>query len=417
MTTVTRPAIEFKIRLHRPHPGQEAVRRSQAKRKIIRAGRRGGKTDTAATMSVDAFLASRRVLYAAPTSEQLDAYWRTIKQSLMEPIEAGLYYKNETLHTIERPNTENRIRAKTAWNADTLRGDSADLLILDEWQLMDEEAWGQVGAPLLLDNNGDALFIYTPPSLASRSVSKARDPFHAAKMYKAAQADKTGRWQAFHWTSMENPHVSRQALADITKDISSLAYRQEIMAEDTDEVPGALWTRKIIEAARASTAPDLVRVVIGVDPPGGSTECGIIVTGRGADGHLYVLRDASLKATPDKWASVVLECYQEYKADRIVGEQNYGGEMVEATIRQAAQARGVQVSYKAVQATRGKAIRAEPIVAQYEQGRIHHVGTLPTLEDELVTWIPGISANSPNRLDANVWALSELSTGRSWRAI
>ena len=102
---------------------------------------------------------------------------------------------------IERPGSDQRIRAKTAWNADTLRGDYADLLILDEWQLMNEEAWEVVGAPMLLDNNGDAVFIYTPPSLHSRSTSKARDPRHAAKLFQRAQADTTGRWEVFHFTS------------------------------------------------------------------------------------------------------------------------------------------------------------------------------------------------------------------------
>ena len=89
-----------------------------------------------------------------------------------------------TEHTVEKLGTMQRIRAKTAWNADTLRGDFADLLILDEWQLMNESAWEDVGAPMLLDNNGDAIFIYAPPSLKFRSVTKARDPLYAAKMFK-----------------------------------------------------------------------------------------------------------------------------------------------------------------------------------------------------------------------------------------
>ncbi|GAI18464.1 unnamed protein product, partial [marine sediment metagenome] len=92
------------------------------------------------------------------------------------------------------PGTEQRIRAKTAWNADSLRGDYADLLIMDEWQLMNEGAWDKVGAPMLLDNDGDAVFIYTPRSFHSRTITKADDPLHASKMYKKAKADTTGRW-------------------------------------------------------------------------------------------------------------------------------------------------------------------------------------------------------------------------------
>ncbi len=140
---------------------------STAKRKVIRAGRRGGKTVGMSIFAVEQFLAGHRVLYAAPTAEQLDTFWRHVKAALREPIDAGLFRKNETEHFIDLERTEQRIRAKTAWNADTLRGDYCDVLILDEWQLMNEEAWDRVGAPMLLDNNGDAVFIYTPPSYSS----------------------------------------------------------------------------------------------------------------------------------------------------------------------------------------------------------------------------------------------------------
>lgn len=226
---------EFTVRLSQPHPQQERIIRSTAKRRIVRAGRRGGKTRCAAIIAVQAFLAGKRVLYATPTSDQLDAFWREVKRALSQPIEAGVYYKNETFHSIEHVGTEAKIRAKTAWNADTLRGDYADMLILDEWQLMSEDTWDEVGAPMLLDNNGDCLFIYTPPSLHSSGISRARDPRHAAKMFKKAEGDETGRWAAFHFDSRENPHISPEALDDITQDMSQLAYRQEILAEDVDE--------------------------------------------------------------------------------------------------------------------------------------------------------------------------------------
>ncbi len=404
MTTRAR----YAVRLRRPHARQAEFVDSEAKRKIIRAGRRGGKTVGAATVAVKAFVKGRRILYAAPTSEQIDTFWREINRALAEPLDAGVYYKNETKHIIEVSGTENRIRAKTAWNADTLRGDYADLLILDEWQLMDEEAWEVVGAPMLLDNDGDAIFIYTPPSLHSKSVTKARDPRHASKMFKAAQADKTGRWETFHFASADNPHISTTALQDIAGDMSSLSYRQEILAEDMDDVPGALWTRELIARCRVTEYPDLVRVVVGVDPPGGATECGIVTAGIGHNGHGYVLEDRSVKASPDEWAAAVLTAYNRNDADRVVGEANYGGDMVENTILQAAKARKQTVSFKMVHASRGKAVRAEPIVAGFEQGRVHLVGDFPLMEEEMCTWMPGITRESPNRVDAMVWALTEL---------
>ena len=401
--------IKYPAILRRPHKIQKQIWNSKAKRKIIRAGRRGGKTVIAATICIDKFLQGLRPLYATPTSDQLDTFWFEVKKALAEPIEAGIFKKNETEHTIEKVGTKNRIKGKTAWNADMLRGDYADYLVLDEFQLMNEDTWGIVGAPMLLDNNGDAVFIYTPPSLHSRSISKAHDPLHAAKLFKKAQQDKTGRWATFHFSSFDNPHISGEALEEITQDMTNTAYRQEILAEDIEESPNALWTRKLINETRVTKHPDLVRIVVGVDPTGSrGNECGILIAGLGADGHGYVIDDKSLLGSPGEWANAVLSAYNRNKADIIVGEVNYGGDMVEATIMQAAEADNQTYRYKNVRASRGKAVRAEPVVAQYEQGRVHHVGEFPYLEDEQVMWVPGESRESPNRIDALVWAITEL---------
>jgi hypothetical protein len=400
---MTEMEMDLRVHLPRPHEKQKPFLRTSAKRKIIRAGRRGGKTVGAAVLGVEEFLRGRRVLYATPTTEQIGRFWKTVTKALADPIERKVLYKNETEHIIEIPKTETRIKAKTAWNADTLRGDYADLLILDEWQLMDEDAWESVGAPMLLDNDGDAVFIYTPPSLHSRSASKARDPQHAAKMYAKAQQDKSGRWAAFHFTSHDNPHISKDALSEITHDMTSLSYRMEIMAEDVNEAPGALWTRKIIDDGRTIKTPDLSRIVVGVDPSAtsGGDEAGIIVAGLHGD-EGYVLADESIQGSPLVWATAAVTAYHRYKADRIIAEANQGGEMVSLTIEQV----DSTVPVELVHASRGKQTRAEPIAAQYEQGRVHHVGKFEALEDEMALWIPG--DKSPNRMDALVWALTEL---------
>src|SRR3990167_10570967 len=125
-------AIEYRVRLRTPHPKQAAFVDSPAKRIIIRAGRRSGKTTGVATRDVKRFLRGRRILYAAPTQEQVESYWWEVKRALEEPLDAGVFYKNESLHVIELPGTKQRIRAKTAWNADSLRGDFPDDLIIDE---------------------------------------------------------------------------------------------------------------------------------------------------------------------------------------------------------------------------------------------------------------------------------------------
>lgn len=390
-----------------PHPRQAEFIDSPAKRKIIRAGRRGGKTTGIGILAVRRFIAGQRVLYAAPTEEQVDRFWFEVKLALEKPIDDGRLYKNETSHVIDVPGTENRIRAKTAWDADSLRGDYADLLILDEFQLMNEDAWERVGAPMLLDNDGDAVFIYTPPSLHSKFRTKARDSRHAAKLFKRAQADTSGRWAAFHFTSHDNPHISEVALSEITQDMTALAIAQEIMAEDKDESPGALWKHTLLDGSRVTSFPTLVRVVVGVDPTGSSTnECGIVVAGLSADGHGYILDDRSLLGTPNEWASEVIAAYHRHKADRVLAEKNYGGDMVESTIRSADKTD--HLSYSNVNATRGKAVRAEPVAAQYERGKVHHVGFFGPLEDELCSWVPDSGMRSPNRMDALVWAITEL---------
>ena len=408
------------VKLKRPHELQGQFIRHPAKRKVVRAGRRSGKTTGVAILAVEKFLDGHRILYATPTQDQIDKFWQECKAALIEPIERGLFYKNETRHIIELAGTEQRIRAKTAWDADSLRGDYADLLILDEWQLMKEDAWGRVGAPMLLDNDGDAVFIYTPPSLLSAARSRARDPRHAAKMFKRAEADETGRWHTFHFSSHDNPYISRDALADITIDMTDYAYRQEIMAEDLEEAPGALWKRAaMLDAHRVTAHPPLERVVVGVDPHTSTGETGIVAAGIATIGgviHGYLLEDATTGGSPATWALQTIATYNRHQADRIIGESNQGGDMVEQTIRSVEG--GTEVAYKKVWASRGKQARAEPVAALYEQGRIHHVGIFGMLEDELCTWEPGRGMPSPNRLDALVWAFTDLIVGgKKWREI
>lgn len=386
-----------------PHEKQEAFINCLAKRVVVRAGRRSGKTVGMSIRAGKKFLAGRRVLYGAPTTEQIDRFWTEINRSLAQPIEEGIFRVNHTRHIIEFPGTESRIKAKTCWNADTLRGDYADELILDEYQLMDETAWSEVGVPMLLDNNGDATFIYTPPSLHSRSATKARDPQHAAKLFKLAAADKTGRWATFHFSSRDNPYISREALDEIAKDMTALAYRQEIMAEDIDEAPGALWTRATIENNRVILTPDFSRVVVGVDPSTttGGDEWGVITAGC-TKTDFYPISDDSVQGSPLVGATAAVTAYYKYKADLLVYEANQGGEMVALTVKQV----DPKVRVKSVTASRGKQLRAEPIAALYEQGRGHHVGSFPALEDEMCLWLPGDP--SPNRLDAMVHAATEL---------
>lgn len=191
--------------------------------------------------------------------------------------------------------------------------------------------------------------------------------------------------------------------------------RQEIYAEILDDVPGALWQRARIDELRVTTHPDLRRIIVAVDPSGGhaedNDEQGIIVAGLGIDGHSYVLADRSCKLSPDGWGRRAVLAYGEFNADRLVFEQNYGGAMCQHVVATAARSLEVRVASKMVNASRGKVVRAEPVAALYEQGKVHHVGQFDALEDEQCAFSPLGFDGSPNRVDALVWALTELMLG------
>jgi phage terminase large subunit-like protein len=191
--------------------------------------------------------------------------------------------------------------------------------------------------------------------------------------------------------------------------------RQELHGEILEDVEGALWTWEMIEPDRVPIAPDpMQRVVVAVDPAGGAKrtndETGIVVVGV-LDGHLYVLADRSGRFSPYGWAMAVDAAYEEFGADAVVAETNYGGEMVTSNLKSA----GVPKRVIGVTSRRGKAIRAEPIVAIYEQHKAHHVGVFRELEDELTSWQPYEDRDSPNRLDALVHGATNL-VGRSQMA-
>jgi hypothetical protein len=193
-------------------------------------------------------------------------------------------------------------------------------------------------------------------------------------------------------------------------------FRREYPANPAEaflsEVKGALWTRAIVDAARTNRVPSLVRIIIAIDPSGGGgaghDEAGIIVAGISADQCFFVLADLSGRLSPAAWAQRAVQAFYHHKADRIVAERNFGGDMVGELLRQV----DGDIPVTLVNASRGKQIRAEPVAALYEQKRVFHAGIFEALEDELTTWTP-THRRSPNRLDALVWAISALMTNQS----
>lgn len=305
----------------------------------------------------------------------------------------------------------------TADEPERLRGKQHDKLWADElaaWRYAD--AWTQAMLGLRLGDNPQAIVTTTPrPTPLIKKLAKAST---TALTVGTTYDNRSNLAPAFYAEIVSQYEGTRIG-------------RQELNAEILEDTPGALWKIDTIDKSRVQASPSsLVRVVVAVDPSGGSEEGksdeqGVIVAAVGLDGHAYVLADVSLCGTPDEWGRAAIGAYLDYKADKIIAEKNYGGEMVDFVVQTAAKAMGATVFVKMVDATRGKQVRAEPIAALYEQGRVHHVGDFAKLESQMCTYVPKeqwVDENakpdergkkkrikgSPDRMDALVWALTEL---------
>ncbi len=293
-----------------------------------------------------------------------------------------------------------RAYAYSAEVPDTLRGPQHHLAWCDEltkWRRADA-TWDNLMMGLRLGEHPQALVTTTP-----RAVPLLR------RIRKLPGVRiTTGR-------TRDNIHLADSYVDAIEANYAGTRLgRQELDGELIDEIVGALWSRATIEECRVDAAPELVRVVVGVDPPAGTDgdACGIVAVGRGRDGHGYVLEDASVAgASPEGWARAVAGCAGRHRADRVVAESNQGGAMVASVLRAADAALPLSL----VHASKGKAARAEPVSLLYESRRAFHAGRFPELEDELCGLVGGGGyegpGRSPDRADALVWAMSELMLG------
>lgn len=284
---------------------------------------------------------------------------------------------------------------RSAHAPDKVRGPEQELLWADEvsaWPAKKgKEAWDNAMLGLRVGERPQAIVTMTPKPIPL--VKEILDHPSTVRTSGSTYENRANLAPSFYETVLKRYEGTNLG-------------RQEIYAELLEEAENALWKRSLIDKHRVKEAPDFVRGVVGVDPSGGVVETGIVGAGIAKDGHVYVVADASDKATPAAWGRAVLGVYTQQRLGEVVGEKNFGGDMVQHVIESAARERGQTVRYKHVIASRGKIVRAEPVVALYEQGRVHHVGTFPQLEAEMTMWVPG--EPSPNRLDALVWAITEL---------
>lgn len=375
---------------------------------LILAGRGFGKTRTTAEWArrqAERFPGSRGALVARTAADTRDVLVEGDSgvlavsppwfRPIYEPSKRRLTWPNgsqATLYSADKP--------------DLLRGPQHHWFIADElaaWRYVD--AWDQLMFGLRLGSNPRGVVATTPrPTKIIRDLLK--DPTTAVTRGSTYE-NKANLAPAF--------------LAQIVRRYQGTRLgRQELYAEVLDDVPGALWTRDNIEETRVSQAPGLTRIVVAIDPAvtasdEDSNETGIVVCGVTENEHGYVLEDCSGIMTPAQWAERAVKAYDRWGADRVIAETNQGGDMVEHTVRTAARDMAARnerkernVAFRQVRASRGKHTRAEPISALYEQKKIHHVGMFAELEDQMCTWVPG--EDSPDRMDALVWAFTDLMT-------
>lgn len=383
----------IEVKLPPLHPGQAKAMSLVRSRRfvVIVAGRRWGKTRLASAVALASALSGQRVWWVAPTHDMARAGLSDIVD-LASQVPGADYRRADRAVLFPGGGS---IWVRSADRPQNLRAFGIDLLVLDEAAYLKPETWNTVLRPALADRRGRALIISTP---AGKNW-----------FYELAMAAKEGgEWGFYHAPTWDNPLIAKEEIAAMEASMPRRAFLQEIAAEFLDR-EGALWShdwirRKLVDHSKLN----LVRIVVGVDPAAseGGDETGIVVAGRSKEGLFYVLADRSVRGTPETWRNAVIRAYKEFEADVVVAEANQGGDMVRAVIHS-----GEKVPVKLVRATRGKITRAEPIAALYERGLVYHVGVFRELESQLTGWEPG--EPSPDRMDALVWALTELASGGS----
>jgi len=304
-----------------------------------------------------------------------------------------------TKNELEWPNGV-RARLFSASDPDSLRGPQFDAAWCDElakWPRADR-AWDMLQFGLRLGERPRQVVSTTPRPIplikrlmadSKTAVTRAATSANAANLAPAFLDAVVGRYQG------------------------TRLGRQELDGEIIEDCADSLWRRDAIEGARVTSPPPLSRIVVAVDPPVTSgaraDACGIIAAGRGEDGRAYVLADGTVQGVrPTVWAGAVARLYDSLEADCIVAEVNQGGELVADVLAQVAPHAAIRM----VRAGRGKYARAEPVAALYERGLVAHAGVFPAVEDEMCAFGPdGLEAGSPDRVDALVWALSDLMLG------
>jgi phage terminase large subunit-like protein len=376
------------LKHHTATDPQRRFWRSSARFRLFVGGIGSGKT-RAGCVEVLRQPAGSRGMVLAPTYPMLrDATLHTFLELTQR---AGILTQWHKAEMTAELSDGKQVMFRSTDNPDRLRGPNIGWFYLDEAAMMPIEAWNIMIGRLRL-GPGKGWATSTP-----RGMNWLQRTFSMNEDYEIIRS-----------STRDNPYLPAGFIDSLMQTYSTRLIRQEVEGEFIEDVEGALWTYGTIDSSRVSVAPaELAQVVVAVDPAISqheeSDETGIVVVGKDAAGEGYVLADYSGKYSPDGWARKAVWALAEHKANSIVIEKNQGGDMVKHTIRTVDKAAPVVE----VHASRGKYLRAEPVAALYEQGRVHHVGTYPKLEEQMTTYVPGL-AISPDRLDAAVHGFTQI---------
>ncbi len=368
---------------------------------LILAGRGFGKTRTGAeTVKEWAQDPNERILMIAPVAADVREVMIEGPGGLMSCYPEGARPSyNPSRHLVTFPSGAIGI-TRSADEPERLRGPQFTKFWADElcaWRFL-EDAWNQIMFGFRLKTKNLRGIITTTPK--------------PVKVLKALKADPSTV------VTVGSSYENRSNLDDVYFQKVIVPYegtrlgRQEINAEILDDNPGALWTRNLIDAYKIQFKEirwDLItRIVVAIDPAVTSNEesdwTGIVVVGLTVSQHVIVFADESCKESPIGWARAAVAAYKRWNANLVVGEVNNGGDLVASNVHSV----DPNIPFRSVRASRGKMIRAEPVSSLYEQGRVHHVGSFPQLEDQMCDYIPSSGEKSPDRMDALVWGITEL---------
>jgi len=371
---------------------------------VVTKGRRFGATRGAVHAFIEWCLEGKKLLWGDTIHSNIDRY---VERYFMPALN-----KNKIEYSYQRQMKQltignGYIDFRSADKPENWEGFGYDVIFLNEAGIIlnNKYLYSNAVLPMLMDSQASMLIAAGVPKgkfCKGESRKKEEHPFYT--LYKAAK-NNTPRYRLLEYSSYDNPLLPEEEIKELESEIARMSpgmVEQEIYGKFVDSASGVLWTADLIKYI--TNLPDLKKIVIGLDPSGSKDgdEVGIVAVGK-SDDNYYVLSDRSGGYTPNQWGTIVKNEYDALKANSVIAERNFGGDMVKAIILNIDE--GIHV--KDVVASRGKEVRAEPVVGLYEQGRVFHAKGLYKLENEQLSWVPGLG-KSPNRVDALVWAITHL---------